>query len=267
MDDWLKVARKLPVGYKQRYNHCSTNNRSAILSFDGHTYSMHCFKCGTDLFHNLGVQDFATLQKLRKLNADAAKAIRTKHVKLPEDFTLDIPDVGMLWLLKASITPYMARQRNIGWTEKYKRVVLPVYNRSGDLVFYQARAVLKGQEPKYLNPVVDRSKIMYWQTPNADKDVIVVTEDMLSAIRVGQFIPTVSILGTKVSIAMVNRLTEYKHVITWLDPDEAGINGAASVRKAVAILTQTSNITSEVDPKNLTDKQIKEVLAQWLPKH
>lgn len=260
MEDWLKVAQTLPVGYKHRYNHCSHNNRSAIISFDGHVYSMHCFKCGTDLFHNVGQQDFATLQKIRKLNADAADAFRKRTVELPEDFTLDIPDVGMLWLLKASITPYIARQHGIGWTPKYQRVILPVYNRQHKLVFYQGRAVVKGHEPKYLNPVVDRRKIMFWALPNADTAHIIVTEDILSAIRIGKFIPAVSLLGTKVSIAQVNRLAEYKHVTTWLDPDEAGINGAVKVRKAVGILTKTSNIVSDVDPKNLTNHQIQEVL-------
>lgn len=264
---WLDEAKKLPPGHKARYVHCeSTSNSSAIISFDGKKYAMSCFKCGENLYEYAGEMDFKSRMELRKINEKARRALQTRTVRLPKDFTLDIPKEGRLWLLKASITPHSARQHGIGWTPEHQRVVIPVYAQTtspAKLIFYQARAVLPGQQPKYLNPIVDKSTVLYSCSPSSaplKNDVCVVTEDILSAIRVGKFIQTYSLLGTKVLPGHINTLTEYKHVITWLDPDEAGIIGARKVRKAVGILTNTSNIVTDVDPKNLSDKKIQEVL-------
>lgn len=264
MEDWLKIAQKLPVGYKQRYVHCeSTSNSSGIISFDGQTYTMHCFKCGETLKHDAGKLDFATRMKIRKRNKEAAKALRKKKVFIPKDFTLDIPKEGMLWLLKASITPYRAKEIGIGWLSKHQRVLIPVYNPSGKLIYTQARAVLAGQQPKYINPVVDKRSILYWTKPKESlyADTVVVTEDILSSVRVGKFLPTASLMGTKISVAQTNQLTEYKHVIAWLDPDEAGDIGSRKVRKAVGMLSKVTIIKSRADPKNLTDKEIVEILT------
>lgn len=195
--------------------------------------------------------------ELKRLEKEHEQSLAT--VRLPWDFTLDIPSHAMLWLLKASITPFKARQAGIGYSDYYKRVFIPVY-QDGKLVYFQARALHDYQEIKYINPKVDRAAIGYWVIPpDSDKSRIVITEDILSALRVGKFIPAMSALGTKLSIPLANKLTEYKHVTTWLDPDQAGIDGAKDMRKLL-MAVPTSNILSRKDPKNLPDEEI----LEWL---
>lgn len=178
-------------------------------------------------------------------------------VRLPRDFTLDIPPEGRLWLFRASITPHMAREAGIGYSEYFQRVIIPVY-QGLELVYFQARALYKEQQPKYINPKVDRSAIGYWVIPEgASHEKIAVVEDILSAMRVGKFIPAFSALGTKISIPLANQLMQYQEVITWLDSDEAGVSGAYDMRKLL-MAVKTSNIITELDPKNLTDTEI-----QW----
>lgn len=178
-------------------------------------------------------------------------------VRLPRDFTLDIPPEGRLWLFKASITPYMARQAGIGYSEYFKRVIIPVYKGS-ELIYFQARALYKDQEPKYINPKVDKSAIGYWVIPEgAGHEQIVLTEDILSAIRVGAFAPALSPLGTSLSVTLANKIDEYDEVITWLDPDPAGEDGSHNMRKMLKLIgMQTRDIVSKADPKNLTDAEI-----------
>ena len=197
--------------------------------------------------------------ELRRRDKELAEQL-SATVRLPWDFTTDIPIEAMLWLFKASITPYRARQMGIGYSEYYRRVIIPIYQGT-KLVYFQARALYKDQDIKYINPKVDRSAIGYWVFPEeSNHGRLIITEDILSAIRVGAFVPTLSALGTKLSTALANQAAEYDHVTTWLDPDEAGITGAQDMRKLLGLTTQTSNIVSELDPKNLTDEEIKACL-------
>lgn len=260
---WLKIAKTLPIGGKKRVQHHCGEGRAAVVNHQPKGFSLYCHRCGDSLFVPHGQRSFKELMELRKLEKQNAAAIRGS-MKLPSDFTLDIPPVGMLWLLKASITPYMARKVGIGWSHKYQRVILPVYN-DNNLVFYQARAVHEHQDIKYLNPSVDRASIAYWVIPpNADNSVIIITEDILSAIRVGQLIPAVSMLGTKLSEQQAEQVSNYDHVVTWLDPDEAGIVGAQNMRKMLSLAVKTSNIVSSVDPKNLPDRLILQHIEEIL---
>lgn len=227
-----------------------------IISNGRNGYSGYCNRCHDNVFHGHGQRTFKELMELKRLEKEHTKSLAT--VRLPWDFTLDIPPHAMLWLLKASITPYRARKAGIGYSDHYKRVFIPVY-QDGKLVYFQARALHDYQEIKYINPRIDRASIGYWVIPEGgNHGRLVITEDILSAIRVGQFVPTLSTMGTKLSIELANMLMEYDHVTTWLDPDQAGIDGARDMRRMLFV--PTSNILSEKDPKNLTDEEIKACL-------
>lgn len=260
--EWLDLAKKLPTGHSVRFRHCGKDSAaSAFNNEDG--YSFYCHRCGDHNFQSVGYQNYKELLEIRKRNEEAKQVLQSSTVKLPYDFTTDIPPEGMLWLLKASITPYMAKEAGFGWTPYFKRVVLPVY-MNDDLVYYQARAVLKGQDPKYLNPKVDRASILYWNrlsTGTATR--VIVTEDILSARRTflaQTTCDTVSILGTKITLQQANQLAEYDRVTMWLDPDKAGRNGDMKIRRLLNLATDTDYISLDKDPKLLTNMQIQEAL-------
>ena len=267
MEEWIKIAEKLPVGHSVRYRHCGKDEAASIFhNADG--YSLFCHRCGTSLFESFGYRNYKELLKVKKRNEEAQVALQTTKVKLPFDFTLDIPPEGMLWLLKASITPHMARVAGFGWTPYFQRVVLPVYNDDHKLIYYQARAVLKGQDPKYLNPKVDRSAIIYWRRHKSTNiKRVVVTEDILSAERIflaQDHADTACILGTKITQQQANQLAAYDEVTTWLDSDKAGVNGSRKVRKLVGLAVRTSNIVTLKDPKLLSAEEIRTILRNYL---
>ena len=257
---WLDLAKKLPTGHNVRFRHCGKDTAGvAYNNSDG--YSFICHRCGEHGRQSVGYLNFKELIKIRQRNEEAKVALQSSTVTLPYDFTTDIPPEGMLWLLKASITPYMAKQAGFGWTPRYQRVILPVY-RDNKLTYYQARAVLQGQTPKYLNPKVDRASLLYVNRHSTStNNRVVVTEDILSARRVflaQTSADTVSILGTKITIQQANQLANYDRVTMWLDPDKAGRNGDIKIRKLMNLVTETDYISLNKDPKLLTDMQIRD---------
>lgn len=262
---WLQIAENLPVGHKVRHDcpECGANSNTfaACINNNIKEYSIFCHACKFIETHSKGKQTLAELQKLKELN-DAAEQYNDRSIKLPTDFDTDIPLVGRLWLYSGGISPSVWSEYKFGWSESLQRVVMPVYDDSGNLVWYQARAILNGQRPKYLQPSAKRDHIVFEARPTKQHTTTcVVVEDILSAIRVGKFIDTYSILGTRITNNHLNKLSKYDKVVTWMDSDRAGRKSAYSIRKGVSMLTDVGNILTRKDPKKLSDKEIKDELC------
>lgn len=99
------------------------------------------------------------------------------------------------------------------------------------------------------------------RTPDYSKRAVVV-EDILSAIRVGSTEQAYSLLGTKVTTEQAATLGKHAEITTWLDGDRAGRQGAYAVRKAVGLVTETSNIVTKDDPKKLSNLEIRKHLCK-----
>ena len=260
--DWKTLAHELPLGQKTRHSCECGDGNTLVINHNTKHYSCYCFRCDFSGVEWKGKQTLEELAKIRKLNAEANQHIQA-GVKLPDDYTEDIPLRGRLWLYSAGITESIWKHYRIGYSEKLQRVVLPVWSTNGDLIWFQCRALLEGQRPKYLQPSRGRDRILFRSSrhPTTDGSVTVV-EDILSAIKVGEATEAVSILGTKITTNQANDLAEYAMVNVWLDPDTAGRRGARSISKTLGLVTETRIITSEVDPKLLSVEEIKDKLCQ-----
>lgn len=98
---------------------------------------------------------------------------------------------------------------------------------------------------------------------------VVIVEDVLSCIRVGEYLPTGSLLGTSVGHAgaLENILTHSgvlkPRVGVWLDPDRAGVTGTAKLQRTLSLMgLEHTLLTSRKDPKNLTDYEIRSTLLK-----
>ena len=268
MQTWIEIAEQLPTGHKTRGN-CPTECGSGgtlIINHNTKGYSAHCFRCDFNSFEGKGKQSLAELARIRELNEQASEVKLT--LELPDDYTTDIPLHGRLWLYKGGLTESVWKQHHIGYSASLDRVILPVYNTSGSLIWYQCRALLEGQKPKYIQPARDRSTIMFHVGCSGENlQRVVIVEDILSAIRVGKHLPTVSLLGTKITTSQATTLADYGRVTTWLDPDKAGRAGAYAIRKTLGLITEVENIVTDKDPKELSDQQIKETLRNVSCQH
>lgn len=224
-------------------------------------YSCYCFRCHTKGFvPHKGL----SISELRDMRAAMQEYREDSSLELPKDFTLAIPDKALVWLLKSGITAELRSQYGIGYSETMHRVVVPVYD-NGDLVATVSRAIdFPKQQPKYL----EKSKKGVMFTSNSiDKpllgdDTVVLTEDVLSAMRVGTVNRAVASLGTSMSDAEVSKLlSKYNRVLVWYDNDEAGIKGAKKISKQIRLQGGLVYIIkADEDPKYYNSRQIQEVL-------
>jgi hypothetical protein len=130
---------------------------------------------------------------------------------------------------------------------------------TGVPVYYQARAYQKNRFPKYLGPTPKPAKLLAtWGTAPSPT----LTEDLLSAMKVGLVGEGCAVLGTSASSHLVATLLKRaRPVNVWLDPDEAGQRGARKLCKQLRAYGLTvRNIQSTKDPKLHTRSEIKEYL-------
>lgn len=263
--DWLQIAKDLPVGHSTRavcHGECGTG-RALVINHDPDKYRCYCFRCGLSQFESKG---YMTLEQLAHIKAmNEAAALASESVALPLDINYDSslwPTEARMWLYKASIYGSVLDSARIGYSPELGRVILPVY-KDQEVIYYQGRAIFAGQEPKYLNPKTANRPIWYGKQAE-ESDTIVVTEDILSAIRVGEVTQSCSILGTKLDTASAGALSKYRRVIIWLDGDTAGVEGALSISKTLGLVTDTRIVRTERDPKEYTNQQINEILKDHL---
>jgi DNA primase len=161
-----------------------------------------------------------------------------------------------VWLYKAGLSNWEIEHRGIYFNPVMDRVVIPVYS-SGKLVYWQARGFDTEGRPKYINPAVDRSSIMY---KTGKGKVLVLTEDILSACRVSNLTAAWSLMGVNLTDAMMLQVMETgSQVVVALDPDPPGIAGSIGVyNKLASVGVPVRNITPALpaDPKLLSLEEL-----------
>jgi len=254
---WLTVAESLVPGGRTRTVcsfGCREGDQSQLISHNEKGYHAFCFRCNESAFEGHGMMSIARIQKLRTI-----KASPDGEVKLPTDYTLDVPSRHAVWYYKYGIGDSLAREYRIGWSDELQRIIIPVYQ--GDfLVAVQMRAVLTGHTPKYLN--LGGKSIggcMFYSQPIKPSETIIVTEDIMSAIKVGRVFNAVSIMGTTMTPARAMTLCSLTNkVIIWLDGDAAGIKGARRAEKQLGLYgIEARVIRTPKDPKDYSLQEIK----------
>lgn len=104
------------------------------------------------------------------------------------------------------------------------RIIIPVYDRKGQVIFYQGRALLKSMKPKYLNPVTPKKGVLFYNMGHTLPDSLphlYVVEGIFKALKFWELgIPAVAVFGkeiTKEQASMIWSRTE--SVTIMLDPD------------------------------------------------
>lgn len=85
--------------------------------------------------------------------------------------------------------PFYIATRDVTNKESFKfanRLVIPIFNQAGNLIFWQARDIIGNQMKKYLNPDVDREGVMYGisELQNRTNAPLFITEGFFDAFHV-----------------------------------------------------------------------------------
>lgn len=261
-DVWYEAATRanLKLGQRRRFKHNCGEGDVVLVTAELKGLSAYCFRCDDSI---LVTRQLSLKEQAEQLKARTQSHEEFRACQLPSDYTLDIPSQYAVWLYKASIRKAQARELGIGWSPSMQRILLPVYDDDGELAFVQARAVKEGQVPKYLNTKGRNAGSALFMTSaiTPQSEFVVITEDMLSAIRCGRYGPACALCGVSVSNAKILRMIRAKILLCWLDPDPAGQKGMRKFIKSLALLHNDIRlIRSTKDPKFLTDEEIEQYI-------
>lgn len=223
--------------------------------------NFYCFSCGTSTLKSKEKSFFNKLDNTPHKGAFL--------VSLPKSSTSELPKKALKWLLTYYVDNKLQEQYGIKYVHQAavytqsgsriilnERVLLPCYNNN-KLMWYQARSLNKEDTPKYYT-FGDKQELFWSTTPIQNNTKIVITEDMLSAIRVGEHLQAVSLQGTKINDKNLLTLAKkYDTIIIWLDGDRSGRDGAKVLMKKFSLLVNNvHNISTTRDPKCLADSEI-----------
>ena len=238
----------------------------------------YCHNCGMSSFKR--TNQSTPSDTLRK--AEYIKAIKNplgnaviKNLRLPYDFTNQIPLIASTWIKKYGITDGEIELFGFGWSESLERLILPVYV-DDQLMYWQGRTFkpISLTNPKYLNIRCAGAKHVYFQRKiaghfgdgvaygDSPTSSLVIVEDILSAVKCGRYISSLGLLGSYLPDSLSYVLNRFDKIYLWLDHDKLKTSA-----KALRRLAQTSGkilkiIDTSLDPKEISDTKIKELLCQ-----
>lgn len=256
----------LQVGERRRYEYCpfceqTVRGKGFVVTRTRHGYFAYCFRCHEHTTTRKG--GLSPLQVRNLLTqSHTERTVSTEVVALPDDFTSEIPNIGLLWLRTYGVTDEEIHRHNFGFSPRLNRLILPVYS-NGELMYWQGRKldVNDTASPKYLNLRANRQGTFFCIF-DKDEETTILVEDILSAIAVARAgFKSVALLGSFVGPDLFPVLPT-KCVRVWLDPDKRkdAVKFAAKLRangfQSSAVVLPTK------DPKEYSPEEIQEILRR-----
>lgn len=232
---------------------CGSRDNLARYS-DGSGY---CFGCR----HYIPAEN--SLAALRKKLDDRSQIITADGITLPEDASSSLEKHHLAWLKKYGLT-----NEEISGNEQYKflssrandQLLFVVLGGNGECLFYQARNF--NRQPKYLTEGNVKATLVQLDEIHESKSTIL-TEDAVSAIKVARHAPAMPLFGCALDVNRARRLSnQFDGVILWLDPDKRSEALKQANRYSWMFKDGIKVIWSDKDPKEHTDKEIKEYLQK-----
>lgn len=255
-----------------RVNHespeCSGDSKSMKVwrTEDGDARAS-CYRCGGYGYRASNPREAAQRRKDRaRSNQDGGdwSDESSNKVQLPTDSSSDVRtwSGGAQRLVRQyGITDREVREYDIRYCKRTDSIYLPVY-RDGGLVGFQIRCLDATQnKPKYVSIVKKGQWNEHYFVPHfpTDADVLVVVEDMLSAIKVGRQYPAIALLGTE--LKSMSFLLKYPKYLIWLDNDNTIVKvKQAKIKARLDLFGECVILKTPLDPKAYTDEEIR----QWL---
>ena len=154
-----------------------------------------CWSCGDSegthgalgkIFDRYGNKKQKKLYNVFKPETVVKREKKKKTLKLPEGFTLfkdsskvyPVRKQAINYLYNRGISDYLIEKYQIGFCDKGDhagRIVIPSYDKKGELNYYIARSWNPTSKAKYKNPEAEKDKIIFWESMiDWDKDIFLV---------------------------------------------------------------------------------------------
>lgn len=248
---------------EERYNHeeCGDTRERLYVKRTKKGWLYHCFNCGASGFKSSDTTSLDNLKERLKYARESQEILtgisETNTIILPRDYTTNIPTLGSIWLSSYGITEAEVKQYRFGYSDKLNRLILPLYDSKGELIFWQGRYLSKPdkEHPKYLNMRGPKGKYAIFKSLDKCK-IVCLVEDILSAIKVARVADSIPLLGSYISNSLLTYLKDYKQVKLWLDNDKRFESLKYSQRIRLLTGLPCKSIISSLDPKEYKSEEI-----------
>jgi hypothetical protein len=233
-----------------------------------------CFSCNKGEFKS---SDYYAFRDTTSIVTNKKDMLIPRNYWLPKRFSF----LTLTWLYKYYVfdeliykysirySPYTYYTTKNGQIFEGESLIFPIIDNN-EIVAYQQR-FFPGKQ-FYSKDV----KKYIFDAGNHNTSTVVLVEDFISAIRVGEIENCLWLQGTKLTTTMINYLIKnYTHIKIWLDGDEPGQEAASKIYKllshklikegtyrAFAVREQQTlnNIVTEYDPKSYSNVEIRHIL-------
>lgn len=179
-------------------------------------------------------------------------------VSLPSDCDTYIPAVARSWLGKYALTEYEIISNKLLWSQHREMLLFPYFNKYNQLEAWQGRSFKEGDRKWFSQG--NLKTLYHILPPEHGNDVIVLVEDIVSAIKVGRHVPCLPVFGSTIGLSRFRTLyNRFKRAKVWLDPDKR----KQSLKEAYIgqqLGMDVSVVFSQHDPKEHTNEDIMELL-------
>lgn len=257
--DFLATAEGLPVGGRTQVAHSCGSGNKLLVEHKPHGYTAWCYRCNDAGWVPKRMSLAERIEALnRKAGADKVVGSSSKP-PMPSEFDIkEWPDEAKVWLYKAGFDNDWIGDMGLYYSPPSERVVMPVIGDDGRLVFWQARG-FDPARPKYISPALEATAIKptYKAFPSRPvegyrPDILCLTEDILSANKVGQVVTGWSLLGTALTPLAEAQIAKFgaSEVLVWLDPDDAGVKARRRIVPQLRALGVNARaVRADLDPK------------------
>lgn len=248
-------TESFPIGKKQcpKCAKLGKDSRSDNLALynDGHSY---CFSCGY----------YQPNPKAQRPSAKPQISIKPKKdFYIPSDITTDIPyDIMNTLTVQYHINLNDIITNKMLWSNSYQWLIFPI-EHEGESLGFQARNFNKSKPYKWFTQF-NKKDLLKLYSPNKaiSFESVVLVEDIISAIRVGNVTSCVPLFGSRISDKLLYKIkkdSRFKHLIIWLDSDKVKESLNFS-QKAKELGIHTKVVLSPLDPKCYDKQTIKDYL-------
>lgn len=181
-----------------------------------------------------------------------------RQVKLPLDTTNQLGSEALEWLAKYDINQSERIKYRFLWSPEKKQLIFPLFDKSQELLAYQARNFSESSKSKYFT----QGKIhemLYFCGKQAP--ALILVEDLISAIKIARIGWAMPLFGSEASTPLLMRLKDHcRSVIVWLDSDKWK-NSHDIVKRSQSIGLPAMSVFTNLDPKEYSDEKIKYFLT------
>lgn len=263
------------------------------------TYIYKCFRCGESgnvislyaYLSNCSYREAKNYLSDKKYDPDniknrlsnkASEVPQSENIKIDGDLDIDIQkdcfsldDVPNSRIARNSIKKLINFKENrkipddlpiyFAHSGRYKsRIIIPIYINNR-LVYFQGRSIYNDIEPKYLNPKVEKNKIIL-NIDNFDPEkYIVICEGIIDAHMVGK--QGTCVIGGYIDLNFINIVEKYtnKGVIICLDNPKKDNNSYNVLKKLVFqnINKYKKNLKFFIMPSNYDAKDLNDLVKDY----